>query len=514
MHLAVIHENTDGNFILCEDGTRKGDIPRYVRTAEPTIFVTVDPSRLLAQLQVSFQYDPNWHYTLSRTTRESAGDTAIARVKLRTFGFRGEGIRKQRLHQCWDPRTVSPTPFHNFIDEVTHASLLAWALDVRDWARDNNLELRNALAGYAAQLLRDPRFYPDARRRVPRATNEKARESLPGNLIELYVPPGPTSYNVTSIDQRSAHHRIVQSLPLPDANTLFARGFYSDPDNAPDYWTVPGEREFERLTTEPGLLYVGMHSRYSAKNEYRLPLQDFPGFKRQFIYTNMVPFLRETDTRIEGIYAAWTSNTHDTGLAKYGAWAQNEIETALTSRKRWLKPLLHSTYGLLAARPRPLEIGHRQAKGGKRVKYVLGAREFDVRAITLDAWQPPIVNVIQRGMIESETQIRSLRMAQRLADAGCQVTHIHTDGMHVRGQLPLLPDDWTVTALTRVTYIDRVSWVSVERDCLPGRDQQLRAEVIKHYAQLHTAMREGRSRRGLRGRLQRAQERSGMEARH
>lgn len=512
MDLAVLHTVDNVRYLLCENGSRKGDIPRYVRTAEPTVFVTPDPSTLLAQLCETFQYDPNWHYTLTRANQEIEG-LGIARVKLRTFGFRGEGIRHQRLHQCWDPRSISPTPFHRLIEgDVTHESLLAWAVDVREWAREHDLELRNAFAGYAAQLLRDSRFYPEPRRRVPKATNEKARPSLPGNLIELYVPPGPLSYDVTSIDQRSAHHRIVQSLRLPSSNSLYARGYFGDPERAPEYWGERGDSNYERTVREPGLLFVGMHSRFTGKNEYRLPVQNFNGYRRCFVYTNMVPFIEATGSHVEGIFAAWTSDTLDTGLARYGKWAQAEIESALTNRKRWLKPLLHSTYGLLAARPRPLEIGHRQARGGRREKFLLGAREFDVRMIALKEWQPVIVNVIQRGMIESETQIRSLRMARQLSTAGCRVLHIHTDGLHVEGQLPLLPADWSVTGLTKVTYIDRVSWVSEERECLPGRDQQTRMEVVRHYAQLHAAI--GERRFGWRSRRhpQRPEELSHVEA--
>lgn len=523
MRLAVVHQGRKVDeatgevfdnlrWILCEDGKTKGNIPQYVRNAEPTVFVATDPSVFLAQLQDAFQYDPTWHYTLTRTNQEIMG-MGMARVKLRTFGFRGEGVRKQRLHQCWDPRGVSPTPFHRFIEgDVTHESVMEWAMDVREWARSQDLELRNAFAGYASQLLRDPRFYPHPRRKVPRATNEKARPSLPGNLIQLYVKPGPTPHDVTAIDQRSAHHRIAQNVPIPSANTLYARGYYGDPEGAEDPWAQRGTRQYQRTIRQPGLIYAGVHSRRTLAGEYRLPVQDFQGYQRVFLYTNMVPFLEATGSHVECIYAAWTSNTADTGLARYGAWAQQQIENAPPHRRSWLKPLLHSTYGLLAARPRPLEIGHRQAKGGKHDQFLLGAREFPVRMIALKDWQPITANVIQRGVIESETQLRSLRMAQSLQRAGCRVLHIHTDGLHVDGQLPLLPDDWAVSALTRVTYLDRVSWVSEERTCLPGRDEQQRAEVVQHYADLHATLSERRSRGRLRSRAQRKAQRARMEA--
>jgi hypothetical protein len=473
-------------YVMDEAGVEHYDVCEYVRTTDPTVFVVTDPSRFLGMLNDRFGALKAWRYTLTRSVREVKG-CGVSTVKLHTFGFRDEGKRKHALHQCWSPQAISPTPFHKFIDtgEVTHATLLLWAMDVRAWAESNNLTLRNAFAGYAAQLLRDARFYAEPRRRVPRATNERARPSLPGNLIQLYVEPGPQSYDVTGIDQRSAHHRVVQSTALPDANTLFARGYFGNPENAPRYWSERDSVTYRRTVAQPGLLYVGMHSRHTGKNEFRLPVQDYNGFAKVFVYTNTVGFLEATGSRIEGIYAAWTSATDDTGLARYGEWAQAEIESAPAHRKRWLKPLLHSTYGLLAARPRPLEVGHSRGRADRRTHFLFGPRAFEVSLYKLPDWQPIIANLIQRGVIEAETQVRTLRMAQELTLLGCRVLHVHTDGIHVEGQIPLLPDDWAIVELTNVTYIDRVSWVARERECLPGRDERARREVVKHVSDLH-----------------------------
>jgi hypothetical protein len=495
MALVVVHKG----FVLDESGEVYDDIPAYVRAAPPTIFVTLDSSHFLDELHTRFQFDPDWHYTLSRTVNEIEG-AGMARVKLRTFGFRGAGHRKQRLHQAWCPRSISPSPLHKLLEgDITHGTLLGWAQDIRTWARDNDLELRNAFAGYASQLLRDSRFYPEPRRRVPRATNERARPSLPGNLVALYVPAGPREYNVTAIDQRQAHHRIVQSTDIPDGNTLFARGNFNL--DGEEMWAPRGSELYERTLQQPGLLWVGMHSRRSHKGEFRLPVQEFHGYERRFIWSNTAQHIESHGSHIDGIFAAWTSLSVDDGLSRYGKWAQSQIENSSHARKLWLKPLLHSTYGLLAARPRPIEIGHRNAQGGKSSTFLLGARAFDVRAITLPDWQPVTTNVIQRGVIEAETQLRSLAMAEHLHAAGCTVTHIHTDGIHVVGQLPLLPDDWGVNALTRVMYIDAASWVSVERNCLPGRDAQQRQELIEHLGRLHanlsTQRQAGRFRRHL-----------------
>lgn len=500
MDIAVVTHDV----IIDEHGELHADPVGYIYTARPTAFITTDPSHFLAQLDERYHDHPHWRFTLARIIAER-GSMAMSRVKLTTFGFRacrtprernncpicahGAGQRKGRLHQCWDPRAMSPTPVHKMIGDASATSLLTWAQDVRSWAQEQNLELRVALSGYGSQLLRDERFYPDARRRVPRATNERIRPTLPGNLVRLVdVTPGPRSYNVTAIDQRSAHHRIVQDIALPDANTLFARGYFNDPEHAPKLWAPRGTTLYNRIINQPGLIYAQVTSRMTAPGEFRLLLQDFTGQDRRYIWTNTVNFLESTGTRIDGIIAAWTSTTTDTGLSQYGAFAQNQIETASPERKRWLKPLLHSTYGLLAARARPLQIGRNgHSNSGTSSCFLFGPRPFHVTARTLTNFQPAFVNVAQRGMIEAETQIRSLRMAQELYDSGCDITHIHTDGLHVVGKLPLLPDTWGINGLTDVTYIDNVSWVSRERVCLPGRDAKERMEVTKHHASILAA---------------------------
>lgn len=489
--------------LVTEEGEYHAQAADYFADAEPTIVITLDASSLLAHLHQAFGEHPGWRYTMYKTHSDYGDKGSVSRVKLTTFGFRGPGFRKQRLHQCWDARSFSPDVSARFLSGSGHADLLAWATDVRSWARDNNLELRNAFAGYGAQLLRDPRFYPDPRRRVPRATNESVRSALPGNLITLHAPDKARPYTVTCVDQVRAHHRIVQELTLPSSNHLFARGYFNDPENAEEYWTRPGDVLYDHIRRRHhGLLYVELNTRVTSPSEegLRLPLQDHQGTKRAFVWTNQLTFLESTGTQIEGVYAAWTSTSVDDGLSRYGKWAENQIVQSSPTRRQWLKPLLHSTYGLLAARPRPLEVGHNSPNPNGT--FLMGVREFFVKGVKLDTVSPVFVNVVQRGMIEAETQLRSLRMARTLTDAGCKILHVHSDGLHVQGDLPLLPASWSVSELTDVIYFDRVSWVSHERVCLPGRDSRVRHEEVLHYGRLLDAAqardnRTGRVRRYL-----------------
>lgn len=494
MPIAVVHDYrlTDETGIDIQ-GDLTG-IVDYVRNAPPTVYVVTAAAWFLALLDDDFKISVpttvtesksgktevwGWQYGLSRThVKRDEGETSSTHVT--RFGIRSPNTRNQRMNQCWDMTTFSPSPLNKFLNgPVTHESLMTFAQDVRTWAEEQNLELKRSLSGYAAQFHRDARFYPERRRKVPTATNERARAYLPGNHVRLFIDPHtPQAYNVTSYDQRSAHHRIVQEVTLPDSNTLHARGYFHKPLDATKYWTVRGDPIYSRATRATGLLCVDLSSRATTEGEFRLPKQDYNGTRRVFIWTNEIEFIESTGSKIEGVIAGWTSTSADTGLARYGEFAQQQLAEATPERKQWLKPLLHATYGLLAANPRPITIGHRLAIGGKPGSMILGAREFPAHTHDLKG-KLATTNVIQRGIIESETQLRSLRLAQNLTDRGCAVTGIFTDGVHVVGN-PVPVDDarWKQSQLTHVVYIDNVSYYSDQKPCLPGRLPAQRRRII------------------------------------
>lgn len=496
MRIAVAYDN----WIFDQDDYWTRDIPGYVYSIPPTIFVIADAGWFLGTLIDAYGDHPD--FTFKLTQPEQDRETArISRTLISSFGFYRpisptdqNSVRRKplraRQHQCWDVHGMTQTTAYSMVGEakITRENMFRFACDVRAWAQEQNLELRNSLSGYANQLLRDQRFYPEPRRRVPRQTNERARPHLPGNRVELMVDPDIThAYDVTTIDQRSAHHRIVQTLTLPSADTLYARGYFHSPDNAEQYFAHRSDPNYSRTIRLPGMLCVGLHSRPTEHREFRLKKQDFAGFRKVYLWTNEIEFIESTGSHIEGIYAAWSANTTDTGLAQYGAWAQVEIESATDKRKQWLKPLLHSTYGLLAAKPRALKFGYRHANSGTPDSFMLGNREIPVMSHTLQAWAPASANVIQRGLIEAETQLRSLRMAQHLTSQGCTVLHIQTDGIHLLGNLPTnLPGDWKIGELTYVQYIDNVSWVAFESSCLPGRDAHHRLKIYEQLARHHS----------------------------
>lgn len=496
MRIAAVY---DGR--IWDDVTVTDDLAGYVYSMRhhPTVFVTDDASYFMRTLIAAYGgiagevIISDWTYQFTRVAGIKGDEASLSRVHCKAFGFRSS---RERLHQLWDITAMTSTITRQLIaPPVTAHKLYTFGIDVRNWAQDNDLELRGSLAGYAAQLLRDKRFYREPRRQVPRSTNDKARHAVTGNRTELlFTPELFRTYHVASIDQRSAHHRIVQDIPLPDANSLYARGYFRETSKSTALWARRGTAIYNRTVGQAGLIYVGLWSRRTLPGEFRLRCQDFDGYRRVWLWTNTIGFVESHGSHIDGIIGAWTAKTADTGLPRFGAWAQTQIESAAPERKQWLKPTLHCTYGLLAAHGRPFQTGTRTGTGTPMSFFMLGA-EIPVMAGRVHNWTPKTVNVTQRGMIEAETEIRTLLMAERLtALHHFRVLHIQTDGLHVTGSngnvdIPWLRetsgDRWRIDELTDVMYLDDVSWIANENACLPGRDQHKRLAAIEQYRRIH-----------------------------
>lgn len=350
--------------------------------------------------------------------------------------------------------------------------LIRWAFDIRTFCAENDLRIKPTSGGIAAQLLRHPRFYPDHRRKVPASTNKKAREHLPGNYYELrHDVNKPT--NATYLDQETSHHNNALSLTFPHGDFLFAKGFFhSLPDRS---WAKRGSVIYKRVMAEHGLLYVNLFVPHPSKKEWRPPYMKRGGFHRCYIFTNELPMIHEIGGYVEYIIAAWTSNTRDSGPNAYARWAKEQLSTALqesTVRVRWLKPTLLSLYGILAARPRPLEFGYKRAVNGEPKNYALGGSMIQVQAKrTRQEFESPTANVIQRGMIEAETRLRSIMLARDLTARGITVLALYADSVFVESgtALPLLPYPWKVQQhVTDLRFFNSTSFTSREVTKLPG----------------------------------------------
>jgi hypothetical protein len=351
-------------------------------------------------------------------------------------------------------------------DELT--GLLDFGKQVRSFLVENDLQIRPTSGGIGGQLLRDRRFYPDARRKVPRATNDKVRDRLPGNFYRLYGAEVGRVYRASYLDQINAHHASAAQLRLPCANNLMARGrFATFEDKA---WRKHGTAGYKIEIERPGLFYARIWSQGGSGRKPVLPLMEKRGSELRYFYSNELEELQSYG-RIEYLIAAWTSGETDTGINAYAQWAVRQLARTTESDRGWIKPTLLSTYGILAAKAKYTEYGYKRAKGGEEKLYPIGTKRLAVMAKrTEKALESPVANVIHRGMIEAETRLESIRLARELGASGVEILAIYADSVFVRsGPLPLLPANWKIQShLTGLRFLSATMFTSKELTKLPG----------------------------------------------
>lgn len=448
----------------------------------PVMLVCHNPHRLFQYVHEAFKDDPEWNAKFSINTGERfyVSDGKTREPKVRTsqdirvsfFGFRTANRKTKYFH---------PITPHDFMEDFgreygnvewpEHIRLYHWGGHVRKWMQKHKLRFSTTRGGLAAQLLRDKQFYPSNRRKVPKQTNEKARKALPGNYyamqeryIENIVPA------VYLIDQENAHHYAAETVELPNANTLFARGrFISLSDEA---YAREKRVGYENLLGEHGLFRCRVWIPKPTTGAI-VPWSDQVGLTNIFLFSNELQMARDIGIEIRHISYAWTSRETDSGLSKYAEWAQREVSDNL-EHKPWLKPTLLSAYGILGVRPRQMEMAYYRSLNGKPFRYLLGPTPIMMKRMrTTKEIQPPIANLIHRGMIEAETRKLSIQLTRQLEDEGHTVIAIHADAVLVKDegqQLPLLPPPWRVKdRLSHFKAVDRVSFHSDQVDILPGR---------------------------------------------
>lgn len=481
---------------------------------EPASFVAVHGAgRLVQRLDKIFTANPDWQFRLSPVVREvyRPNRERIANVEQKDsvvafFGFRNATKIKGagRYFYPLDPIALVNKGIGEIIpgDAPKYMKLLRWAADVRDFCWENGMQPRPTAGGIAGQLLRDPRFYPEPRRKVPAATNEKARAQLPGNYYRLYHEPRST-VNAFYLDQRSAHHTCAAEITFPHADRLHAKGFYSEMPDKP--WARRGSKRYHAVLQEFGLFYVKLSCPTPLPERFPPPYMDSAGFRLAYVFSNELPFIRELGGEIEYVIAAWVSPKVDKGLNRYSAWSQDQLRNADSERGGWLKPTLLSTYGILAAKPRPIQFGYKRAVGGERRLYPVGGGRLEVvERATVKAREMPTANVIHRGMIEAETRLRSLRLARELTAHGLTVLSVYADSVFVLDDgtpLPLIADPWQVKGtLTDLQFFTSTAFSSRELEKLPGipKSDHMRVSRMKSERAISAAVRAGKMKRPAR----------------
>jgi hypothetical protein len=425
-------------------------------------------------------------FQLKVTETRGEGQTEII-AKLSRFGISNKeasGKRKVGLHTVW---SVSDFPTSLFPQgKCDPYTLLSTAVDIRNYCKESGIPLPSKPKGIAGDFLKDARFWPDGRGRVPTFINDNLRGFLPGNHMELR---GKTRMvqNVWSIDMRNAYHRVAQYLRVPDHTHIYARGFTRTWKTAP-IWFASNSVEYAREIARPGFVIVEATSRPTRNSEWRPKAINYSGKKRIGLWTNEIEFVESMGVDIHGIIASWTSHTPDMGLSRYAQFAESEANRVSPDRKKWLKPTLHSLYGMLAANKRRFRIGHLRGNS-KRQRFFIGwNKSIDLCTFSTGAISHPVTNVAMLGILQAEIRCEMFRLANWLESNGHPVSHIHADGLHVAtDDLPLLSSEWKVSQMVDLVYIDDVSWIWSDGETLPGRPEIERQREVRRYKDMLAA---------------------------
>ena len=464
----------------------RAELPELLRVHPSALVLCGNPEQLLAQLHRAFSEEPLWQFRLTpveRTRLLNNEPRTTEELIVNFFGFRRPNGHKRNRYFY----PVAPGQFcrrsARELDPAGHRAgapywqlLLTWGERLRAFCQAHDLKPTPTAGGVAAQLLRHPRFYPEPRRKVPRATNEKVRPHLPGNYYELRAEPHRVYAAALYIDQADAHHYAAMTTPVPQADRLQARGRFHSLSGEP--WARPGSRVWEEVTgRHHGLLQLRVDvPRGVSLGRYVPPAAQRPGERDVFVFTNELPDLLDLGVSVRWLSAAWTSPEADQGLQDYARWSVETVHRSPEDRP-WLKPTLLAAYGILAAKPRRLTFGYRTASSGEPQDWYVGPERIAVMARSTEREvQSPIASVIQRAMVEAETRRISLELARELeADYGREVLAVYADAVLVRDRrgdpegLPLLPPPWRVKErLTNLVFHTPQAFESLEIQRLPG----------------------------------------------
>jgi hypothetical protein len=436
-----------------------------------TLFVKYGAADFVAALDLTYAKKfPawQWHATQRESTITHNGKRVASRVTVAIHFF---GFKHRNYHRIIDPVTLHARS----LDEIRPGPepkiqrLLQWAILLRDFCDENGLQIRPTAGGIAAQFLTDKRFYPDARRKVTRQTNERVREEMPGNFYHLTVKPGPErEYTAYYLDQRRAHHHHARTVALPDSNGLYAHGHYHDCGqiaftNTWDDFCGLYCLDLVPPTSRPTSPFIRNWLRHHPADTL---------LERRYIYSNELPLLQDMGYTVHGVRAAWGSHRRDTGLSLYAEWADAQLDRY--EGAPWIKPLLLATYGTLATRPKIAEAIFKTCKKGEPVTIPVGKNKLR-GTMTHGRFkiEPRIANVLHRGMIEAATRAESVSYAVYLKSVGYKVLSIYADAVIVAvdddQQLPLIIDPWRLKAtLNHLQFVNTQSFQSGEMTRMPG----------------------------------------------
>lgn len=427
----------------------------------------------------------------------AGGDGAFLAERAQFTGFRW-GKAAGRL--VLDPAAFSDDHWWRVVGLVRRSrrdplagamALAVWGTDVARWCAEVGFAPKAGRGGISAQALRDTRWFPRRRRKVSAWCNDVVRPRLPGNHYLLADGAAGRHPQATEVDLRSAHHQAARQLVFTDPDDLYLRGWVLDetPEElgvTHDGWR-PGDRAYDLLLSWTGLLRLEVEVPETARAHPDLPPPGHTG--EAWVWTVDLDELREEGVRILRVIGGALSSTSSDALNRYGEWAREQLARASRQRQRWLKPLLLSTYGVLAQAPRkPTAFTWHPTPKGRRSAVVLGS-ELVSAFITEGPreLEPGYVNVTDRGLIEAWTRStirRAARALERQHEAGMAEEHAGA----VAHLLAIRADSIIVTGQP----VDGRSWADWATDLTAGAEwREAPLTNLELYAATHYEAEEG-----------------------
>jgi hypothetical protein len=387
--------------------------------------------------------DPFWQWQVAMTEKSawrpearSKSPRTFLEPKARRFGFASRVGGHRRAHGR--ARWFQVLDVHQFVElpggwgEQTSSDLLKFGFELREWCNRVKVPVGSSASAVGARLLRDSRFGEGWRRKVPAATNARARMMLPGNHYQLLAPTGKQFEQVHKWDMARAHHWAALTTRFPHPDRLDARGWFR---HAPTDQQVcgpirRGSPEWREMVTQPGM-FVGRLTvpEQASLDPLALPILRKAGSRWATFSSAELAEALEAGATLGDIWASWVSPDVDERLNEYSCWAQEELQRS--GAPRWLKPALLSAYGLLAARPRAHRAAWRwvhKTDGGvgwQTSEGYLSGLEIEKGKVS----EPQTVNVIWRVLIERAVRQEALRFARSVRDHGGRPLAVYADAI-------------------------------------------------------------------------------------
>ena len=455
----------------------------------PAIVITDASVDLLAYLERS-ELRKNPLYTWQVGLREQGSWRPEARSKGRftftvpkpvRFGFASQrGGRRRakgraRWYQLIDIHLFAELPDGWGCPDAR--DLLAFGLELRQWANREQLPVLAGASAYGGRLLRDARFGGGWRRKVPAATNTAIRRLLPGNHYQLLTGTDRLLPEVHKFDMSRAHHHAALLTRFPHPDQLEAVGMFRGPSPigrpmAKHRGPIKvGTDRHAELIRQPGMFIAAVSvPELVAIDSLQIPQLRKPG-RRWQPFTSVELAALPAGVRLLDVWCAWSSPETDERLNEYAWWAQNQL--GQPDAPAWLKPTLLAAYGMLAVRARQFRNAWRWvnrsdagAIGWQTAKGMLLGYELEAER----AREPQTVNVLARALIESRVRLEALAFARELRAGGMRPVAVYADAVFATGTPPArLPVPWRYEGTVHDLRFDSPArYRSREETRLPG----------------------------------------------